>query len=109
MVCPHAFGWPTSSSPANASLCGAFELLVHHQGWAQQKPIPALHRECGLYSNPSGESIAHIDREASGWRGVLQLSFWHCPARLWRLLILKLAAAEGEQDGWTIAHLPSYL
>ena len=56
-----------------------------------------LQRECGLYSNPRGKSIAHIDRGASGYRGVLQFSFWPCPARLWRLLTSKLAAAKGEQ------------
>jgi len=33
----------------------------------------------------------------SGWRGVLQLSFWPLPARLQRPLTLTLAAAEGEQ------------
>jgi len=63
------------------------------------KAHSSLQRECGLYSNPRGKSIAHIDRGASGCGEGFDCFFGPCPARLWRLLTLKLTAAKGEQDG----------
>jgi len=67
---------------------------------AQQKAHSSLQRECGLYSNPRGQSIAHIDRGASGCGerfdcflfGLVLLAFGGCSPQ-------NLAAAKGEQVG----------
>jgi len=51
-------------------------------------------REGSVCITSRGESIACARRGASGQRGVLLLSFWPCPARLWRLLIPKLGSRQ---------------
>ena len=51
----------------------------------------------GLYVSPLAEKASLLVERSERLRVVDCFSFWPCPARLRRLLTLKLAAAAGEQ------------
>jgi len=86
------------------------ELKAHHQGWAQQKPIPALQRECGPYGSPAGESIAPaaaVRTLAEGFDSFF-LSLSCLPLAAAHPYVGSRQRRAGRKR-WTGAHLPPYL